>query len=426
MRSALLGAGLLALAVIALASGGCTRTATSKPGSGAAGSHASARASAHAALTPAAASAPFGLELMRSLGAGNLVLSPDSIAAALAMAGSGAAGPTATQIAEVLHLSSPRAFAAVGQLQGALAGEQLAAAHGDPQAATLDLANGLFVQRGDVLKPAFLAGLQQHFAAAPQTVDFQAPSAIEAINAWVSARTQGIIPRILAELPRQTRLALANAIYLKAAWRYPFKPQATASAPFHGERTSASIAFMHETDALPYAHGRGYEAVDMPYRSSTLSLLVMLPLKQSLAALERALTPGRLAAIVGGLSARPVLLSLPRLHLVTHTLLNGTLKALGMTAAFSDGADFSAITGAERLKIGLVEHAADFKVDEAGTVAAAATVVTIEPTVARAPAARPVAFDADHPFLFFLRDDRTGAMLFAGRLVDPESARLPA
>ncbi len=178
MRSALLGGCLLALAVIALASGGCTRSATSRPGS----ADSASQTSSHAALAPAAATAPFGLALMRSLGAGNLVLSPDSIAAALAMAGSGAAGQTASQMAGVLHLSSPLAFAAVGQLQGAIAAEQQAAAHGDPQAATLELANGLFIQQGHSLKPPFLAGLRAHFGAAPQTVDFEQASAVEAIK----------------------------------------------------------------------------------------------------------------------------------------------------------------------------------------------------------------------------------------------------
>ncbi len=421
IRSALLGGCLLALAVIALASGGCTRTATSKPGPGDGASHASARA----ALAPAAATAPFGLALMRSLGAGNLVLSPDSIAAALAMAGSGAAGQTSAQMAKVLHLGSPAAFAAVGQLQGAIASEQLAAAHGDPQAATLELANGLFLQQGAALKPPFVAGLQADFGATPQTVDFKQPSAVEAINAWVSAHTQGVIPRVLSELPKSTLLALANAIYLKAAWRYPFKPQATASAPFHGRRGSAAIAFMHESDALPYGRGRGYAAVDLPYRSSTLSLLVMLPVSESLAALERGLTAARLRAIVRGLSSRPVRLTLPRFHLATHTMLNGTLQALGMTDAFSNHADLSGMADGE-LKLGVVAHAADFKVDEAGTVAAAATVVTVEPTAARALGPRPVAFDANRPFLFFLRDDHTGALLFAGRLSEAASVEAPS
>lgn len=422
MRSILLLGCVVAAVAIALAIGGCTGPAASRAG----GSVPVAHEAAQRALTPAAATTPLGLALMHSLGAGNLVLSPDSIAAALAMAGDGAAGRTALQMAEVLHLSSPRAFAAVGRLQGAIAKEQLAAGRSDPQAATLELANGLFLQQGFALKPTFLAGLEANFGAAPQTVDFEGAGAVEAINAWVNAHTQGIIPSILSELPKQTRLALANAIYLKAAWRYPFKPQATAPAQFHGAHGSSSIAFMHETAELLYGHGHGYAAVDLPYRASTLSLLVLLPVGESVAALEGALGRGRLAAIAHGLSSEPVQLSLPRFHLATHALLNGPLKALGMPIAFGEAANFSGITDAVRLRIGLVEHASDFKVDEAGTVAAAATVVTLEPTVAHALLPRPIPFDANRPFLFFLRDDRTGALLFAGRLSDAASAQLPA
>ena len=175
---------------------------------------------------------------------------------------------------------------------------------------------------------------------------------------------------------------------------------------------------MHETGELRYSHGTGYAAVDLPYRASTLSLLVVLPVGQSVAALQRRLDPSLLARIVRGLSARSVVLSLPRFHLATHSVLNGALEGLGMRDAFGETADFSRITNAARLRVGVVDHAADFTVDEQGTVAAAATIVTIEAVAVRA-FPHPVAFDAHRPFLFFLRDDRTGAVLFAGRMADP-------
>jgi serpin B len=423
-RLTLIGGALAAVVLIVWASGGSSGTATSRSRPPTPTAPAPAR---HPGLAPASAIGAFALDLTRRQAHGNLVFSPDSIAAALAVAGSGAAGNTATQMASVLHLKSPQAFAAVGQLQGAIAREQLAAAHGDPQAPTLDLANGLFLQRGFPLEPSYLAGLMTNFAgAAPQIVDFAEPSAVEAINAWVSARTQGIIPRVLSQLPRETRLALANAIYLKAAWLHPFKPEASAAAPFHGEGRASSVAFMNETAELPYGHGQGYAAVDLPYAASTLSLLVVLPVGESVATLQRRLDPGRLGRIVSGLSSTPVNLSLPRFHLASHTLLNGTLSALGMTDAFSERADFSHISSAQALRIGVVDHAADFTVDEHGTVAAAATVVTAEPTAASGSPRAPVAFDADRPFLFFLRDDRTGALLFAGRLSDAASAEAPS
>ncbi len=148
----------------------------------------------------------------------------------------------------------------------------------------------------------------------------------------------------------------------------------------------------------------------------------MLPTAKSIGVLQRHLGASGLARLVDSLSPRQVRLSLPRFHLNTQTELNDTLEKLGMTAAFSDSADFSRITAAERLKIGLVEHAADFRVDEAGTVAAAATVVGVVPKSAAVKPRNVVAFNANHPFLFFLRGDRTGAVLFAGRLTNPASA----
>ena len=150
-------------------------------------------------------------------------------------------------------------------------------------------------------------------------------------------------------------------------------------------------------------------------------MLVVLPAGKDVAAFQRTLSARKLARVVHGLSPRLVKLSLPRFHLNTHVTLNETLEALGMTAAFGEAADFSRITTAEGLKIALVEHAADFKVDEAGTEAAAATVVVMVPK-SKQVAPRPVTFNANHPFLFFLRDDRTGAVLFAGRLSNPASA----
>jgi serpin B len=377
---------------------------------------------AHRALSPAAATAAFGLDLMRVHGPGNVVLSPDSVATALAMVGTGAGGPTATQIARAMNLSSPRAFTALGSMQGTILAEQLAAASGNSEAPTLNIADALFLQQGFPLEPAFLSTLQQRFGAAPQSVDFEhdPAAATQAINTWVSEHTQGIIPEILAEpLPEATRLALANAIYLKAAWLDPFKAHDTAPAPFHGLSTQ-TVQFMHETDELRYGHGAGYAAVELPYAASTLSLAILLPVGRSVGALEHGLTAVRLASILRGLSRTSVSVSLPRFHLKSNTELEGSLEALGMTDAFGPAANFSGIEASEPLQIGQVVHAADFRVDEQGTIAAAATLIGVEPSSLEA-APHSVRFDADHPFLFFLRDDRTGTVLFAGRLLTPEA-----
>jgi serpin B len=373
-------------------------------------------------LAPAAATGAFGLDLMHAQGPGNLVLSPDSVAAALAMTGTGGVGRTAEEIARTLHLKGPAALTGVGDLQHAISAGQAAAAAGDAEPPTLEIANGLFLQQGLPFAPDFLTGAQQHFGAAPETVDFSADptGALEAINGWVSERTKGLIPRILDSLPEGMALALANAVYLDADWQHPFEKGKTRPGVFHKAAGDVTVDFMHQTESLRYGAGPGYRAVALPYRSSKLSLLVMLPMAQELGALQHGLDGRSLAQIAHDLTPRPVELSLPRFHLSTETELTDTLKKLGMPTPFSASANFSRITTAADLKIAFVEHAADFTVDEAGTVAAAATVVAIAKS-RRRPPRDAITFDANRPFLFFLRDDRTGAVLFAGRLSDPAS-----
>jgi serpin B len=159
-------------------------------------------------------------------------------------------------------------------------------------------------------------------------------------------------------------------------------------------------------------------AVDLPYRSSSLSLLAILPVGQTLANLERTLTAPSLAALAKALTPRSVDLRIPKLTLRTQTSLNATLEALGVRAAFSPSADFRGITTAVALQIALVEHAADLKLDEQGTVAAGATVI-VGPTAVARPVTPPVSVDLDHPFLALLRDDRSGAVLFVAAVADP-------
>jgi serpin B len=373
-------------------------------------------------FAPATATTAFGLDLMRRLGGGNLVFSPDSIVTALSMAGTGAAGNTAAQMAIAMRLHSPSSFDGVGDLQRQLSAEQSAPTSSDPEAPTLELADALFLQRNLQIGQPFVSGLQQHFGAAPQTVDFEQASgeAVQSIDSWVSEHTHALIPKILDSLPRSTRLVLANAIYLKAAWEQQFKTSATSPGTFQRPSGTLSTPFMHETTGLPYGHGRGYAAVSLPYHSSTLSLLVLLPVGESVGRLLHGLTPGSLGAIVHSMHRHSVRLSLPRFHIALKRELNGPLEALGMTDAFHEGADFSDIGAGKELKIGLVEHAADFKIDETGTLAAAATTVSLEATAIRVEP-QPVTFDANRPFLFFLRDDRTGTLLFAGRVTDPSA-----
>jgi len=218
----------------------------------------------------------------------------------------------------------------------------------------------------------------------------------------------------------QTVLVLANAIYLKARWQDPFNPADTEPAQFfpdQGEAVSAPFMNDHAV-SLRYARGSGYQAIELPYKESSLALLAIMPSADTMPGFEAGLSSTKLAQIVSSLSPALVDLSMPRLSLSVHSQLNTVLAALGIPLAFSDAADFSGIAPRPPLKIAAVEHAAVLKLDEAGTVAAAATGISIEPTAAPAPIDL-ISVTLDHPFLLFLRDTATGAILFDGRVSNP-------
>ena len=378
--------------------------------------------------TPSAASSEnaFALSLLPLIGGdANAVYSPYSIDTALTMAGAGAKGTTAEQIDHVLGASSgATADANAAALLRALGSAAPGGSSGGP---TLQLANALWIQDGVSLERPFVATLTDSFDAPPQSTNFAtAPeSALQEINGWVSRHTAGLIANLLqpGSVTPATVFVLANAIYLKANWATPFDSHLTHRAPFTTTTGRlVDVPFMSAANVdYGYASASNYQAVDLPYRSSSLSLLAILPVGESITRFDATLTAARLAALVGALHAHAVNLLMPKLHLHTHTLLNGPLEALGMTDAFSPSADFSGITARIPLRISIVEHAADLKVDEQGTVAAAATGI-VGPTAIARPPGPPVTVDLDRPYLLLLRDDASGAILFVARVADPGSS----
>ncbi len=379
------------------------------------------------AVPAVAATNGLAVDLLRALGSPgeNVVFSPYSIQAALAMVDAGAAGNTASQINRVLRTSgAPTLDASNGALSAGLQ-SSVARPNGAPaaDAARLNIANGLWVQSGLSLEAPFAAALSQNFGAGPQTADFksQPVPARQMINSWVAKNTANLIKNLMppASITPQTALVLANAIYLKARWSSTFDAGLTRAGPFltaAGTRVRAPFMTQPPTE---FAYGRtaGYVAVDLPYLYSHLSMLIVMPSAGTLERFQRGLSTGALTALAGALAPRRLLLRMPRFHLIAHRSLNAALAALGMPVAFTDRADFSGITAQVPLKISAVEHGADLKVDEHGTIAAAATGISLSPTAAAPSPATQLTLD--HPFLLFLRDDPTGAILFTGRVTDP-------
>ena len=238
----------------------------------------------------------------------------------------------------------------------------------------------------------------------------------------IAEQTEGKITGLLppGAVSRLTRLVLASAVYLKAAWTQPFPESATADAPFYPDgqdRPGLTVPMMHLTAPQAYLRGDGYQAVLLPYRDIGLAMAVVLP-DGPLSALRPKVAAAGLGGLLAGTARHQVTLSLPRFRLEAAFDLIPALRRLGVTEAFGDDADFSGITDAEPLRIGAVAHKAYIDVDEHGTEAAAATAVVMAALAAfRAPP--PVTMVVDRPFLFAIIDTATSLPLFLGQVSHP-------
>jgi serpin B len=363
-------------------------------------------------------------------GEGNLFLSPYSISTALTMTYGGARGETADQMAKALRL--PASGEAVHGAYGALQSDLNAAGAGGPVrrspkgeggAFELAVANRLWGQKGFAFLPDFLALLDARYGAGLEPLDFAAATeaARQTINAWVEEKTRDKIKELLKPgvLDAATRLVLTNAIYFKGKWAEEFDKKATQDEDFFlAPEKKVTAPLMHRTADFGYFEGDDLQALELPYQGERLSMVVLLPKpKDGLAALEAALSADKVSEWVGKLSRREVQVALPRFKTTAEFSLGEVLAAMGMQDAFdASRADFSGMTGTKDLFISAVVHKAFVDVNEEGTEAAAATAVVM--TLSAMPEPPPV-FRADHPFLFLIRDTRSGAILFLGRIADP-------
>jgi serpin B len=241
-----------------------------------------------------------------------------------------------------------------------------------------------------------------------------------AINGWVADQTDERITDLIGEgvIDAVTRLVLTNAIALRAPWDTPFASEATAAGPFTPLSGAArEVPFMHQTEQLAYAEGDGWQAVELAYVGRELAMTVVVP---AAGRFEPVIAGLDLGAVLGALRPRQVSVGLPRWAFRTQAMLAEVLAAMGMPTAFTDRADFSAMTAEAELFISRVVHQAYIAVDEKGTEAAAATAVVMRPTSAAVDP--PVVLNVDRPFLFAIRDLPTNTPLFLGRVVDPTAS----
>jgi serpin B len=357
-----------------------------------------------------AAQLAFAVDLYRSVAPteeGDLALGPGSLHSALAMIRAGARGRTATEMDAVL-----RADDRLHELGSAL--DQELRSRSDDDAVDVDIANRVWVNGGLELRDEYVQVLAKSYGAALAQLDISGDpeGARAAVNAWVADATRQKVEELFPKgtIGTDTQLVLANALYLQADWKFPFPGRETRDQEFllpDGSRVD--VPTMHYDEYLPSGRGPGWSAVRLPYSGEQLSMTVVVP--EDLPAFEQRLDVALLQQVEAAIKPGGIHLSLPRFTARTHLSLVETLAAMGMPSAFGD-ADFSGMTHGGGLVLGEVEHEAVVEVDEEGTEAAAASggamLGSHGPTVT-----------VDRPFLFVIRDEPTGAVLFLGRVTDP-------
>ncbi len=379
----------------------------------------------------------FSLDLYRRTlpAGGNHFLSPASVSVAMGLAYRGARGTTAEELDRTMHFGRPpRDYLRAN-------GYVLDTMDLSGPGRELRTANALWLQEGMPLDPGFAADIASHARAGMQRVNFRKdPDAARVlVNQWVAGRTRDRITGLLepADVTKYTRAILVNAIYWKGAWNRPFDKAATRPEPFTllgGEKRE--VPLMNQRAHFQVAERRGTKAILLPYAGQEIEMAVFLPSSpKGLPRFEAKLTAAELSRFLHDLTmARPreTILTLPRMHVEWREDLKDSLKAMGAPTAFSDNADFlgmaspdypGELENAVGFKIAHVIHKTYLDVDEIGSEAVAATAVVSDIVISSRgqapPPPPPFVFRADKPFLFLLRDRRTGLILFMGRYVAP-------
>jgi serpin B len=347
------------------------------------------------------------------------------------MTQAGARGETAAQMIKTLRISSSEetlhvAFSdIIARLKSAGEGKY-----------EMAVANSLWGQVREPVQPGFLDLIVSRFDGLMNLVDFRggAEAARVEINSWVEDKTrqkiQDLVPA--GSVNADTRLVLVNAVYFKGMWVLQFEKMKTRDEPFFlDDGGKVQVPLMRQQrDRVRYMKTGEYQAVELIYMGGDLSMLVLLPeRKNGLRDLENKLSARMLHDCVARMKIREVKLFLPRFKITWASFeMSGHLAALGMPLAFTRShADFSGINGYEppsdeSLFLSAVFHKAFVDVHEEGTEAAAATaeLFVAEGSALWRPKPPPVpVFRADHPFLFAIRDRKSGVVLFLGRVVDP-------
>jgi serpin B len=364
----------------------------------------------------------FGFKLFSEVAAGsagkNVLISPSSVALALAMVYNGADGETKQALARALELHQ------MSLEETNRANQQLKSALEKADAKVqLQIANSLWARKGVSFRPDFLERNREFYGAEVTELDFNDPAAPATINGWVSRNTNGKIERIIDQINRDSILFLVNAIYFKGKWTVEFKKENTKEESFTlSGGSQKKHPMMRQSGEYDYFAGKDFQAVSLPYGDRRVSMYIFLPAKgSSLAEFQKSLTADNWEKWMEELDNTPGDIVVPRFRVEYEVELNDALQALGMGLAFDhDRANFSKmVMNGEQVAINKVKHKTFAEVNEEGTEAAAATSAEVTVTSVQVPRER-FRMVVDRPFFCVIRDNETGAILFMGAINDPQ------
>jgi len=361
----------------------------------------------------------FAIDLYKKVSSdsdGNLFFSPSSISTALGMTYGGTKGETKSQFEKVLHFTlgqdkTHREFAVL---------INLLKKEGSKKGCQLNIANRLWGGKGFKFLDSFLNITAKYYGAKLEELDFKdTEKARKTINAWVEKETRNKIKDLIQPgvLFPDTRLVLTNAIYFKADWELKFKKERTKDGVFNVDKDKkVTVPMMTQRSDFKYGEFGNLKILEMPYIGKDFSMIILLPSKvDGVTELDKSLSLENLENWISKLYLEEITVYLPRFKMTSGFELSKILKSLGMTDAFDNKADFSGMTGTKELNISAVIHKAFVAVDEEGSEAAASTAVVMAPKGI----AVSKEFRADHPFIFLIRENKTGSILFMGRMMNP-------
>jgi serpin B len=279
------------------------------------------------------------------------------------------------------------------------------------------IAHALWPDEHFDISPRYHSDIEELFAATIQNLNFSQPEkSSRTINSWADEQTQGMIPALLTpgEISSNTRLIAANAVYFNGKWKDPFDSNATARAPFHTlAGDTVEMPFMSEEKQLPFFQNDSVRMVELPYAGNEYSLFVLNSPKSSIGKIEEKLTPAFIESLSNNLTMQRVFLYLPKWDSENSWSLSAVLKEMGLEKTFTPAADFSGISDSENaLYLNEVIHNTRIRVSEEGTEAAGAS-AAVMPASAMVEGAPLVEFNT--PFLYIIRHNNTGTILFMGR-----------